>query len=301
MQWTILGAGAVGSLFATHLQRIGQPVSLLDTRHPHPQHAKPMLLELLDGSICMCELPCIGYQELDQIGCLLVTTKVWQVMTALQPLIGILPKSYSIVLLHNGMGTAQWLAESFPDNPLLAGVTSAGAFKKDACHINHTGFGETWIGALNPAGEQWQQLVPPLAEALGHAAWSAHIEERQWHKLVINAVINPLSALYNQQSGILLSHQDEITRLCEELKPILAAQGFKQTADEWKTQVIQVIERTALNYSSMQQDIAHQRKTEIDYITGFLLQQAEQIELELPHHQELYLKIKALESPFTSS
>ena len=124
MQWTILGAGAVGSLFATHLQRIGQQVSLLDTRQPHRQQAKPMLLEQLDGSVCMCELTCIGYQDLANIGCLLVTTKVWQVTTALQPLIGLLPESCPIVLLHNGMGTAEWLEDNFPGNPLLAGVTS---------------------------------------------------------------------------------------------------------------------------------------------------------------------------------
>ena len=301
MQWTILGAGAVGSLFATHLQRSGQKVNLLDTRQPHRQQAKPMLLEQLDGSICMCELDCIGYQDLAQIGCLLVTTKVWQVTHALQPLIGLLPESCPIVLLHNGMGTAEWLTEHFPHNPLLAGVTSCGALKTDASHIKHTGFGETWLGALNAAGEQWQTLVSPLADALGHAAWSEHIQERQWQKLVVNAVINPLTAVYNQQSGILLQHQDEIAALCLELRPLLLQQGLTNTANEWQELVLQVVDRTAKNYSSMQQDIANRRRTEIDYITGYLLQQAEQNGLELPQHRALYLKIKALESQFVTA
>lgn len=301
MQWTILGAGAVGSLCATHLQRIGQIVNLLDTRQTRRQQARPMLLEQLDGSICMCELSCIGYQDLPQIGCLLVTTKVWQVTTALQPLIGLLPESCPIVLLHNGMGTAEWLVENFPHNPLLAGVTSCGALKTDACHIKHTGFGETWLGALNSAGEQWQQLVPPLAEALGHAAWSDHIQERQWQKLVVNAVINPLTAVYNQQSGILLQHQDEVAELCQELQPLLLQQGLTKTAGEWRDLVLQVVERTAQNYSSMQQDLAHHRQTEIDYITGYLLQQAKQNGIELPLHRALSLKIKELESPFVTA
>lgn len=300
MQWTILGAGAVGSLFATHLQRSGQKVNLLDTRQPHRQQAKPMLLEQLDGSICLCELDCIGYQDLTQIGCLLVTTKVWQVTNALQPLIGLLPESYPIVLLHNGMGTAEWLTEHFPHNPLLAGVTSCGALKTDARHIKHTGFGETWLGALNAAGEQWQTLVSPLADALGHAAWSEQIQERQWQKLVVNAVINPLSAVYNQPNGVLLQHQDDIAALCLELQPLLLKQGLTKTANEWRELVLQVVDRTAQNYSSMQQDLANQRQTEIDYITGYLLQQAEQNGLELPRHRALYLKIKALESQFVT-
>ena len=300
MQWTILGAGAVGSLFATHLQRIGQQVNLLDTRQPHRQQTKPMLLEQLDGSICMCELDCIRYQDLAQIGCLLVTTKVWQVTHALQPLVGILPESCPIVLLHNGMGTAEWLTEHFPHNPLLAGVTSCGALKNDACHIKHTGFGETWLGALNSAGAQWQTLVSPLADALGHAAWSEHIQERQWQKLVVNAVINPLSAVYDQQNGVLLQHQDDIAELCLELQPLLLQQGLTKTASEWRELVLQVVDRTAQNYSSMQQDLANRRRTEIDYITGYLLQQAERSGLELPHHRALYLKVKALESQFVT-
>lgn len=298
MQWTILGAGAVGSLLATHLQRSGQMVSLLDTRQPHRHQAKPMLLEQLDGSICMCELDCIGYQDLAQIGCLLVTTKVWQVTTALQPLQGLLPASCPIVLLHNGMGTAEWLLEHFPKNPLLAGVTSCGAFKRDIHHIQHTGFGETWLGALNEAGNAWHTLIAPLADALGHAAWSERIEERQWQKLVVNAVINPLSASYNQQNGALLQHPLEVAALCDELQPLLVHHGFTKTAQAWCELVLQVAERTAQNYSSMQQDLANQRQTEIDFITGYLLQQAEKIGLELPLHRALYLKIKALESPF---
>jgi 2-dehydropantoate 2-reductase len=296
MQWTILGAGAVGSLLATHLQRSGQMVSLLDTRQPHRHQAKPMLLEQLDGAICMCELDCIGYQDLAHIDCLLVTTKVWQVTTALQPLIGLLPDSCPIVLLHNGMGTAEWLINHFPNNPLLAGVTSCGALKRDIHHIQHTGFGETWLGALNHAGNEWQRLVAPLANALGHAAWSEHIEERQWQKLVVNAVINPLSAVYNQPNGILLQHQAEVAALCDELQPLLVHHGLTKTAQAWCELVLQVAERTAQNYSSMQQDLANQRPTEIDFITGYLLQQAAKIDLELPLHRALYIKIKALES-----
>ncbi len=301
MQWTILGAGAVGSLFATHLLRIGQKVNLLDTRQAHRQQSCPMTLALLDSSSFTCELPCIGYQDLSQIGCLLVTTKVWQVIPALQPLAGRLPESCPVILLHNGMGTTEWLLEHFPRNPLLAGVTSCGALKKDSNHISHTGFGETWLGALNPAGEQWQALVPPLAEALGHAGWSEQISERQWRKLVVNAIINPLTAAYNQPNGVLLQHQHEVEALCQELHPLLLQQGFNESVAEWCDLVLQVVERTAQNYSSMQQDLAHQRKTEIDYITGYLLQQAEKQGLELPRHRALYLKVKVLESQHTTS
>lgn len=300
MQWTILGAGAIGSLFATHLRRTGQNVNLLDTRYAHPQGQPlhPMTLALLDGSACQYDLPCIGYQDLSDIGCLLVTTKAWQVIPALEPLVGRLPETCPVILLHNGMGTTEWLLGHFPYNPLLAGTTSCGALKTDSTHIRHTGFGETWLGTLNQAGEQYRELVPYLAQALGHAAWSEHIGARQWHKLVVNAIINPLTAVWNQPNGALLDHAEEVAALCQELYPLLVKQGFSETPETWCKLVLQVADRTAQNYSSMHQDIAYHRKTEIDYITGYLLQQAEAQGIDLPGHRKLYLKLKALESRY---
>jgi len=56
-----------------------------------------------------------------------------------------------------------------------------------------------------------------------------------------------------------------------------------------------VVEATASNYSSMQQDLAAQRPTEIDYITGYILRQAQPLGLSLPRHQQLYDAIQARE------
>jgi 2-dehydropantoate 2-reductase len=56
----------------------------------------------------------------------------------------------------------------------------------------------------------------------------------------------------------------------------------------------------ATSFCLLQQDLANRRRTEIDYITGYLLQQAERSGLELPQHRALYLKVKALESQFVT-
>jgi 2-dehydropantoate 2-reductase len=45
----------------------------------------------------------------------------------------------------------------------------------------------------------------------------------------------------------------------------------------------------------MQQDLASGRLTEIDYITGYILRQAQPFGIQMPHHQKLYNAIKALE------
>ena len=45
---------------------------------------------------------------------------------------------------------------------------------------------------------------------------------------------------------------------------------------------------TAPNYSSMQQDLVAGRPTEIDYITGYILREAQPLGLHMPLHQQLY-------------
>ncbi|GAM78418.1 2-dehydropantoate 2-reductase [Vibrio ishigakensis] len=48
----------------------------------------------------------------------------------------------------------------------------------------------------------------------------------------------------------------------------------------------------------MHQDVSHQRMTEIDYITGYLLDCAKAHAIQTPYNQELYNKIKKLEASY---
>lgn len=271
---------------------------------------------------------------------LVVTTKAWQVEVALTPLIHRLPEHWTILLLHNGMGTADWVKTHFPQQTILCGVTSRGARRLGSV-ILATGAGETWIGPANsnatltksvdvafsdhaegtdssPAvsgaevsdlavsnsgganteriAEAEPDWMPLLRQALGHAAWTPQIEQQQWRKLVINAVINPLTALSGQVNGSLLERTQEIAALCQELTPVLQAQGLTETRDEWLALVQKVAMLTATNRSSMLTDLEAHRPTEIDQITGHLLRTAHQLGLALPLHSALYQTIRAAEN-----
>ena len=294
--WTLLGGGAVGGLFSGLLWHSGQGVNLLRSDEQQAVARHELALTLLDGQSLHFAPPQLGVEDAAKIEKLMVTTKAYQVQPALEPLIGRLPATTPILLLHNGMGTAVWVARAFPHNPLLLGITSNGARRLGPHHFIHTGAGETWIGAGNEAARPFTGLAQELARALPHAAWSEEIGFRQWEKLVINAIINPLTALSGEPNGSLLARSEEIEALCHELHPLLLRQGFARSDDYWFERVLEVASRTASNYSSMQQDLAAGRPTEIDYLSGYLLHQARAEGLQLPLQQQLYLAIKARES-----
>ena len=302
MQIGILGIGAIGQLLAQQLAAAGLEPWLLPRANTPPlaeQGEKQVYtLELGDQSLQTSFL-CLAQDssKLKQLDLLLVTVKAYQVEAALEPLLPKLHPDCRILLLHNGLGPHQSLAAKLNGRPLSLGTTSQGALKLSSNHIRQTGSGLTQIGDLIGAPMP-EAMKTALLNAIPGSQWSDTILEALWQKLAVNAVINPLTAIHRVNNGALAAHEFEgtICAILDELLQVAKQEGIALTFDALHARVKEVIRLTAANYSSMYQDLKHGRKTEIDYINGYLQQCAEQYGLTLPINSELLAQIKALES-----
>lgn len=302
MQIGILGIGAIGQLLAQQLAAAGLEPWLLpraNTPSLAEQGEKQVYtLELGDQSLQTSFL-CLAQDssKLKQLDLLLVTVKAYQVEAALEPLLPKLHPDCRILLLHNGLGPHQSLAAKLNGRPLSLGTTSQGALKLSSNHIRQTGSGLTQIGDL--IGTPMPEVMKTtLLNAIPGSQWSDAILEALWQKLAVNAVINPLTAIHRVNNGALAAPEFEgtICAILDELLQVAKQEGIALTFDTLHARVKEVIRLTAANYSSMYQDLKHGRKTEIDYINGYLQQRAEQYGLTLPINSELVAQIKALES-----
>lgn len=302
MQIGILGIGAIGQLLAQQLAAAGLEPWLLpraNTPSLAEQGEKQVYtLELGDQSLQTSFL-CLAQDssKLKQLDLLLVTVKAYQVEAALEPLLPKLHPDCRILLLHNGLGPHQSLAAKLNGRPLSLGTTSQGALKLSSNHIRQTGSGLTQIGDLIGAPMP-EAMKTALLNAIPGSQWSDTILEALWQKLAVNAVINPLTAIHRVNNGALAAPEFEgtICAILDELLQVAKQEGISLTFDTLHARVKEVIRLTAANYSSMYQDLKHGRKTEIDYINGYLQQRAEQYGLTLPINSELLAQIKALES-----
>ncbi len=290
MNIVVLGPGAIGSLWAFHLNQAGHQVSLW---HRSPAAKRSIQLdnhpaiELINGNI----------SRLKQADLLLVTVKAWQVHAALIPIKPLLNPDTIILLMHNGMGAEQVVAEDFPHNPVVMATTSHAAYRVTPSHIKHTGCGETHLGGINDKGRQCDFLAAVMDNALAKAEWSDDIHLAQWQKLAVNCVINPLTASLQCHNGDLLEEepQNQIQTLITEIKQVMQAEGINVTESALLKRINTIINATADNYSSMEQDIINHRKTEIDFINGYLIKRAQAHGIATPANLALYRTIKTIE------
>ncbi|MGF1804263.1 2-dehydropantoate 2-reductase [Aliivibrio sifiae] len=293
MNITILGPGAVGSLWACCLQKAGHNVSLW-TRS---STSSDISISLNAKENSSHSFSCNDKGSLIHCDLLFITVKAWQVKNALLPLLANLSKDTILLFMHNGMGAIDDIKEQIKHHPILQATTTHGALKESSHKVKHTGMGHTVIGPYNASGAQCQFLQEVLEHSLPSIEWNPEIQIALWKKLAINCAINPLTAIHQCQNGHLVHsdiHQDVI-RICSEVLQVLQQEKVEWTEAELVSIVNQVISATSENYSSMNRDCFYQRKTEIDYITGYLLQKAELHGISAPINQTLYNQIKQLE------
>ncbi len=294
MNILILGPGAVGSLWATKFQFAGHNVSLWGRTSDSKQQ-----LQLDDApaiNFANQHLPSVQAADL-----IVVTVKAWQVEGAIEPLLPYISEDTIVMLLHNGMGTAPLLEAKLPDNPLIVATTTHGAYKPSKEQVLHTGQGNTQLGGFNAKGAQCSFLADVMNHALPEVNWNPNINAALWTKLAINCAINPLTAIHQCKNGELAAPEFaiELTNITHELVAVMNKEEIEIDFDSLHATIMQVVNATAANYSSMRQDVFHQRRTEIDFITGYLLQAAEKHHISTPENAKLYQRIKQIEQSWT--
>lgn len=297
MNITLLGAGAIGALWAIKLTQQRHNVQLW-TRNAETKatlHFNELTTPTTTNDY---SFSCNSPDDLAACELLIVTVKAFQVTTALTPLLPYLNTDCVVVIMHNGIGTQSQIQQLLPHNPIIYATTSQAAFKPTLTTIQHTGLGRTSLGAINDYAQSLSHIEALFDAALAPTQWQANIYQPLWQKLAINCAINPLTAIHQCCNGDLARpcYQSQLDGICLEVAQVMTAEGFTTTQQQLRHQVDNVIKATASNYSSMNRDIFHHRLTEIDYINGYLVQQAQRHNIDTPINYQLWQAIKHMES-----
>jgi 2-dehydropantoate 2-reductase len=148
---------------------------------------------------------------------------------------------------------------------------------------------------------QQNQALAPLENALRSSNFNLQIAEDAqsliWGKLVINAAINPLTALLQVPNGELLARPNArkiMASLANETAEVAAAEHVHLPFSNPVSAAEDVARKTAKNHSSMFQDVRRGAPTEIDAICGAVTRRAELHGIKTPYNRACWKLVRAL-------
>ena len=291
MIWHVLGAGSLGSLWAARLARAGLPVRLIlrnQARVETYQHSGAITL-IEQGHASQITLAAQTPDAAEPIQRPLLTCKAYAAEAAIEPLAPRINAGAEVRLLQNGLGSQAAVAKQLPHCRCILLSSTEGAYREADWRVVFAGQGQNWLG--DPLTSTPPSCLSDLALAGIPHQWSPEIDLRLWRKLALNCAINPLSVLHGCRNGGLLVHQDEVRALCAELSQLLQHAGY--APDALANEALQVIQATANNYSSMQQDVQRRQRTEISYLLGYACAESTRLGLHLPRLHQLHAELRA--------
>lgn len=297
----IVGAGAMGSLFAARLAAAHVPVLLFGRPSAHLDRiaTEGLRLEEADGSDRMVQVSvATDPAALADAAVLVILTKAWATAAALAPVAPVLSPNALVVTLQNGLDARRRIAKALSAHEpgaIVAGTTTEGALRQDPGRVIHTGRGETILG---PPDGQPDPRVDRFAAALAEAGFAtrvvADIEPWLWRKAAVNAAINGLTALAEVENGEIardrgLAHAARL--VAREVAAVAAAFGVPIVDPAAAT--IEVAAATGGNRSSMLADLERGERTEVDAIHGAVVARARAAGIGAPLCATLAAAIRA--------
>ncbi len=296
----IVGPGAMGCLHAGLLGRMPHlDVVLLDYRANRAEliNEQGVIIEAPADTYTV-PVPCTANaQELSTADLVIIFTKVYDTAAAAEHCAPVVGPATAVLTLQNGLGNYQILQQNLPAEQVLAGTTSSGATLLSVGQVRQAGLGQIVLGS--PTGNK--ALADSTAELLKSAGLevelTADVDALLWSKMLINCAINPLTALTRQRNGELLeiaALRDLAGQVAEEVYRVGQAVGIDWGEFDPRRAVEEVCRATAANQSSMLQDILAGRRTEVEYITGAVVQAAERHRAAAPLCQCLTALVEGL-------
>ena len=302
MRVTIVGCGAVGSLFAANLAQLDDvEVWAFDLDREHVAAINEHGLRLSGAGEVVGKLRATtDAAELPPSDFGIVATKCMHTAPAIEATAAAFANG-SVCSVQNGVGNEEVLAQHV--ERVIRGTTFPAGRVVEPGHVQWDVKGDTTIGPFEPRPAPMAD-IEQLADACtrGGMPTQAVADARgpQWRKLIFNAATNPIGALTGLTHGRVVEDaglRRLVSQLVDEGKAVAAAQGIELDADP--EELIDHAARPDVAYdhkASMLQDVEARRPTEIDYLNGGISRFGREQGVPTPINDAVTALIKGLEA-----
>ncbi|KAK5797593.1 hypothetical protein VI817_003884 [Penicillium citrinum] len=249
----------------------------------------------------------------DPIHNLIVAVKASATVSALEPLRHRIGPQSTICLFQNGMGQIEDLNQRVFTNPstrpcYMFGIMRHGVYLRTPVEAILSGTsGNASLGIVDSHRPTTQHLHAQYLLNTLLQSTALRCEEMEWPdlfrvqllKLASNCVLNPLTALLDIRNGQIKDNANiqplqrqllrEISAIFQKLPEMeeLSLDRNQFSAQALESVLLDTVEKTAQNSSTMREDILKGRNTEIQYINGWIIRRAKTMGLDCEANSSL--------------
>lgn len=306
MKIAVLGAGALGSLFTAFLAKAGKDVFLVG-RGPHLASIgeKGLTLSHLERQerVVIKVLDIKEVQKESKVDLLIVFTKTYDIVLALQSVKGLVGPNTILMSLHNGLGNLEKLSQFTDSENIILGMTTFGSNVKAPGQIELTNasFEGTAINYIGSHARDMQRVLTVahvLNEAGLHTEVSENIEKMIWQKLIIAAGVMGASSLTRLPINNLVGQPEweEIFKaIVNEMLLVATTKGINLSYSEVTEQAMKSYKNSLNHRTSMLVDVLAKKRTEVDSVYGAVVSEANRLGLKVPTLRTIFNMLSILE------
>lgn len=289
MKIIILGAGGIGSLIGALLSKENDVLLVGRKEHVDKINRDGLEIEgVIKGNFKVKAAEKI--ENIEENTLIVLTTKTFGIESSLKEIKHLIKKDTIILSLQNGLGTED-LIKSIVDCKVIRGITTMGTTFLEAGNVICSNIGNIYLEDSDFSGK-----INDVLNKVGlNSEVSGNMKERMWLKLMVNCVMNPLTAVFQVKNGAIERVPELVKSIINEVILVAEKEGLNFNSEEIFNTVMKAIKNSAENKSSMLQDILKGKKTEIDFLNGKVVELGKKHNVKTPVNEMLVSMVKFLE------
>lgn len=309
MRVLIAGAGAMGSMYGGFLARGGHEVHFVDqwAEHVEALADRGLTVGFEDESFEVRGTASTTFDDAPVADLVMIWCKSFSTAEVMARCAGAVGDHTIVCSLQNGLGNPERIAVHVDPDRIVHGVTAIGARFVGPAHVEVTegawrGTSPTHVGGSTRAAMESARLV---ADVLGDAGVlmeaTEDVDVHVWNKLAMAAGMSGVSALTRSRIDQVVDSPDAIgvvDDLTREVAAVAQALGIPLDAEQ-ACATNHAVYRTARGHSaSMWQDVQARRRTEIDALSGAVVEAGRRVGVATPVNETVARLVRTLESHF---
>ena len=303
MKIAIIGAGAMGSIYASFLAQNNNEVLAIDLWEEHLKAIRKDGLRVsgFSGDNVVKNINVSNNIE-DAKGyeLFVIATKASGVGSAASNLSKIISKNSLILTIQNGLGAGERIATFMPTDNILLGVAQGfGAAMVSPGHAYHNNMSMIRIGEMNGGiTQRLEKLVKVWGDAGFNAKAFEDIEQLIWEKFICNVAWSGSCSIFRKTLGEVMNneHMFDIAKGCAlEARKMGDLKKVNFTFENTVEYITEFGKKLLHSKPSMLQDVEAKKLCEIDAINGMVVTLGEENNIKTPYNSVVTSLIKAQE------